>query len=141
MPNQRQLINQMASVTRLGWPSRSSPPTPTPSTAGSWAAARRSRPDSWSFSRPSTTRAGSRWSPSIPPPAWCRVARYEPAEQHGAADVAIAVILGWRGVGLASELLHVLAQARRQGHLGRFTGLRRGAGTAGQQREAVTVLP
>jgi hypothetical protein len=52
------------------------------------------------------------------------IARYEPAEQHGAADVAIAVILGWRGVGLASELLHVLAQARRQGHLGRFARLR-----------------
>jgi GNAT superfamily N-acetyltransferase len=43
------------------------------------------------------------------------MARYEPAGQDGAADVAIAVIPGWRGAGLAGELLHVLAQAAANG--------------------------
>ena len=49
------------------------------------------------------------------------IARYEPAEQDGAADVAIAVIPGWRGAGLASELLHVLAQAASERGIHTFT--------------------
>ena len=51
------------------------------------------------------------------------IARYEPAEQDGAADVAIAVIPGWRGVGLAGELLHVLAQAASERGIHTFTGM------------------
>ena len=39
------------------------------------------------------------------------IARYEPAEHDGTADVAIAVTPGWRHVGLATELLRMLAQA------------------------------
>ena len=51
------------------------------------------------------------------------IARYEPAEQDGAADVAIAVLPGWRGVGLAGELLHVLAQAASERGIHTFTGM------------------
>jgi len=51
------------------------------------------------------------------------IARYEPAEQDGAADVAIAVIPGWRGAGLASELLHVLARAASERGIHTFTGM------------------
>ncbi len=32
------------------------------------------------------------------------IARYEPAERDGAAEIAIAVVPGWRGAGLAGEL-------------------------------------
>jgi len=51
------------------------------------------------------------------------IARYEPAGQDGAADVAIAVIPGWRGAGLAGELLHVLAQAASDRGIHTFTGM------------------
>jgi RimJ/RimL family protein N-acetyltransferase len=51
------------------------------------------------------------------------IARYEPAEQDGAADVAIAVIPGWRGVGLAGELLRLLAQAVSERGIHTFTGM------------------
>ena len=51
------------------------------------------------------------------------IGRYEPAGQDGAADVAIAVIPGWRGVGLAGELLHVLAQAASERGIHTFTGM------------------
>jgi len=51
------------------------------------------------------------------------IARYEPAEQDGAADVAMAVIAGWRGVGLAGELLRMLAQAASQRGIDTFTGM------------------
>jgi len=51
------------------------------------------------------------------------IARYEPAEQDGAADVAIAVIPGWRGAGLAGELLRVLAQAAAERGIHTFTGM------------------
>ena len=51
------------------------------------------------------------------------IARYEPAEQDGAAEVAIAVIPGWRGIGLASELLHMLAQAASERGIHTFTGM------------------
>ena len=50
------------------------------------------------------------------------VARYEPAEQEGAADVAIAVTPGWRDVGLAAELLRMLAQAASERGIHTFTG-------------------
>jgi len=51
------------------------------------------------------------------------IARYEPAEQEGAADVAITVIPGWRGAGLAGELLHLLAQAASERGIDTFTGM------------------
>jgi len=51
------------------------------------------------------------------------IARYEPAEQDSAADVAIAVIPGWRGVGLAGELLRLLAQAASERGIHTFTGM------------------
>ena len=51
------------------------------------------------------------------------IARYEPAGQDGAADVAIAVVPGWRGAGLAGELLHVLAQAASERGIHTFTGM------------------
>ena len=51
------------------------------------------------------------------------IARYEPAERDGAADVAIAVIPGWRGAGLAGELLRMLAQAAGQRGIHTFTGM------------------
>ncbi len=51
------------------------------------------------------------------------IARYEPAEQDGTADVAIAVTPGWRGVGLAGELLRVLAQAASERGIHTFTGM------------------
>ena len=50
------------------------------------------------------------------------IARYEPADQDGTADVAIAVTPGWRGVGLASELLRMLAQAAGERGIHTFTG-------------------
>ena len=50
------------------------------------------------------------------------IARYEPAEQDGAADVAIAVAPGWRDVGLATELLRMLAQAASERGIHTFTG-------------------
>ncbi len=51
------------------------------------------------------------------------IARYEPAEQDGAAEVAIAVIPGWRRVGLAGELLRMLAQAASERGIHTFTGM------------------
>ena len=50
------------------------------------------------------------------------IARYEPAEQDGTADVAIAVTPGWRDVGLAGELLRLLAQAASERGIHTFTG-------------------
>ena len=50
------------------------------------------------------------------------IARYEPAEQDGTADVAIAVTPGWRDVGLAAELLRMLAQAAGERGIHTFTG-------------------
>ena len=50
------------------------------------------------------------------------IARYEPAEQDGTADVGIAVTPGWRGVGLAGELLRLLAQAAGERGIHTFTG-------------------
>jgi GNAT superfamily N-acetyltransferase len=51
------------------------------------------------------------------------IIRYDPAEQDGTADVAITVIPGWRGVGLASELLRMLAQAASERGIHTFTGM------------------
>jgi RimJ/RimL family protein N-acetyltransferase len=51
------------------------------------------------------------------------IARYEPAEQDGTAEVAIAVTPGWRDVGLASELLRLLAQAASERAIHTFTGM------------------
>ena len=51
------------------------------------------------------------------------IARYEPADQDGTAQVAIAVTPGWRGVGLAGELLRVLAQAASERGIHTFTGM------------------
>lgn len=50
------------------------------------------------------------------------IARYEPAEQDGAADVAVAVTPGWRGAGLASELIRMLALAASERGIHTFTG-------------------
>ena len=50
------------------------------------------------------------------------IARYEPAGQDGTADVAIVVTPGWRDVGLASELLRMLAQAASGRGIHTFTG-------------------
>lgn len=50
------------------------------------------------------------------------IARYEPGEQDGTADVAVAVTPAWRGVGLASELLRMLAQAASERGIHTFTG-------------------
>src|ERR1039457_5990558 len=50
------------------------------------------------------------------------IARYEPAEQDGAADVAIAVTQGWRDAGVATELLRMLAQAASERGIPPFTG-------------------
>ena len=50
------------------------------------------------------------------------IARYEPAEPADAADVAIAVTPGWRGAGLASELLRMLARAASERGIHTFTG-------------------
>jgi RimJ/RimL family protein N-acetyltransferase len=50
------------------------------------------------------------------------IARYEPAEQDGTADVAIAVTPGWRDAGLATELLRMLAQAASERGVHTFTG-------------------
>ena len=50
------------------------------------------------------------------------IARYEPAEQDGTAEVAIAVTPGWRGVGLASELIRMLARAASERGIHTFTG-------------------
>ena len=50
------------------------------------------------------------------------IARYEPAEQDGTADVAIAVTPGWRGAGLATELLRMLARAAGERGIHAFTG-------------------
>ena len=51
------------------------------------------------------------------------IARYEPAEQDGAAEVAIAIVPGWRGAGLAGELLHMLAEAASERGIHTFTGM------------------
>jgi len=51
------------------------------------------------------------------------IARYEPAGQDGTADVAIAVTPGWRDVGLAAELLRMLAQAASERGVHTFTGM------------------
>ncbi len=50
------------------------------------------------------------------------IARYEPAEQDGAADVAIAVAPGWRDAGLAGKLLRMLARAASERGIHTFTG-------------------
>ncbi len=50
------------------------------------------------------------------------IARYEPAEQDGTADVAIAVTPDWRDVGLATKLLRMLAQAASERGVHTFTG-------------------
>jgi RimJ/RimL family protein N-acetyltransferase len=50
------------------------------------------------------------------------IARYEPAGQDGTADVAIAVTPGWRGAGLATELLRLLARAATERGIHTFTG-------------------
>jgi RimJ/RimL family protein N-acetyltransferase len=50
------------------------------------------------------------------------IARYEPAEQDGAADVAVAVTPGWRGAGLATELIRILARAASERGVHTFTG-------------------
>ena len=50
------------------------------------------------------------------------IARYEPAGQDGTADVAIAVTPDWRHVGLATELLRMLAQAASERGIHTFTG-------------------
>jgi RimJ/RimL family protein N-acetyltransferase len=50
------------------------------------------------------------------------IARYEPAERDGTAEVAIAVTPGWRGAGLATELLRMLAQAASERGIHTFTG-------------------
>ena len=50
------------------------------------------------------------------------IARYEPADQAGTAEVAIAVTPGWRGAGLAAELLRMLAQAASERGIHTFTG-------------------
>jgi RimJ/RimL family protein N-acetyltransferase len=50
------------------------------------------------------------------------IARYEPAEQDGTAEVAIVVTPGWRDVGLAAELLRLLAQAASERGIHTFTG-------------------
>jgi RimJ/RimL family protein N-acetyltransferase len=51
------------------------------------------------------------------------IARYEPAEQDGTSDVAIAVTPGWRDAGLAGELLRMLAQAASERGTHTFTGM------------------
>jgi RimJ/RimL family protein N-acetyltransferase len=51
------------------------------------------------------------------------IARYEPAGQDGTADIAIAVTPGWRRVGLAGELLRMLAQAASERGMHTFTGM------------------
>ncbi len=56
-------------------------------------------------------------------PRGVAIARYEPGEQDGAADVAIAVTPGWRHVGLATELLRMLAQAASERGIHTFTGM------------------
>jgi RimJ/RimL family protein N-acetyltransferase len=50
------------------------------------------------------------------------IARYEPGEQDGTAEVAIAVTPGWRDVGLAAELLRLLVQAASERGIHEFTG-------------------
>ena len=50
------------------------------------------------------------------------IARYEPAEQDGTADIAIAVTPEWRDVGLATELLRMLARAASERGIHTFTG-------------------
>ena len=50
------------------------------------------------------------------------IARYESAERDGTADIAIAVTPGWRDVGLATELLRMLAQAASERGIHTFTG-------------------
>ena len=50
------------------------------------------------------------------------IARYEPAEQDATAEVAIAVTPAWRDVGLATELLRMLAQAASERSIHTFTG-------------------
>ena len=64
------------------------------------------------------------------------IARYEPAGQATHADVAIAVTPGWRDVGLAAELLRMLAQAASERDIHTFTGtyLRQPPGHGPDQR-------
>jgi RimJ/RimL family protein N-acetyltransferase len=50
------------------------------------------------------------------------IARYEPADEDGTADVAIAVTPGWRDLGLAGELIRMLAQAASEGGIHTFIG-------------------
>ena len=50
------------------------------------------------------------------------IARYEAAEQDGTAEVAITVTPDWRDVGLAAELLRLLARAASERGIHTFTG-------------------
>jgi RimJ/RimL family protein N-acetyltransferase len=50
------------------------------------------------------------------------IARYEPADQDGTAEVAIAVTPAWRDAGLAGELLRMLARAASERGIHTFTG-------------------
>ncbi len=50
------------------------------------------------------------------------IARYEPADREGTAEVAIAVTPGWRDACLATELLRMLAQAASERGIHTFTG-------------------
>ena len=50
------------------------------------------------------------------------IARYEPAEQDGTAELAIVVSPGWRHAGLATELIRMLARAASERGIHTFTG-------------------
>ena len=50
------------------------------------------------------------------------IARYEPAELDGTAEVAVAVTPGWRDAGLATELIRILARAASERGIHTFTG-------------------
>ena len=50
------------------------------------------------------------------------IARYEPAGRDGVVDVAVAVTPGWRGAGLATELIRMLARAASERGMHTFTG-------------------
>jgi RimJ/RimL family protein N-acetyltransferase len=50
------------------------------------------------------------------------IARYEPAELDGTAEVAVAVTPGWRSAGLATELIRMLARAASERGIHTFTG-------------------
>jgi hypothetical protein len=73
---------------------------------------------------------------------WAQGIHARSRAQHGAADVAIAVIPGWRDT--QAWRANCSTCLPRPGGKVIWAGLRGcgcGAGTGGQQREAVTVLP